>query len=148
MNKFVNKTVTTPTTDIYTEETIRAFNLLGMPADADHAMISAFGFDLLPSATNTQSSDTDVLVASKDQNNNWQCEWTSISDFNSVKEAQHKAVLARANRDRLLARTDWTQGKDISTEVSNKWTEYRQALRDITSQEGFPNNIQWPVQPQ
>lgn len=147
MNKFVNKTVSTPTTDIYTEETIRAFNLPGMPIDADHAMISAFGFDLLPAASNTQSSDTDVLVASKDQNNNWQCEWVSSSEFNAVKETQLQSLVARANRDKLLARTDWTQGKDISAEVSTKWTAYRQALRDITSQEGFPTNIAWPVKP-
>jgi len=53
----------------------------------------------------------------------------------------------RSERDRKLIKSDWTQGKDIPAEVSTKWATYRQALRDIPSQPGFPWNITWPVEP-
>jgi len=48
-------------------------------------------------------------------------------------------------RDDLLAKTDWSQGKDIADAVSASWVTYRQALRDVPAQAGFPWNIEWPV---
>lgn len=56
---------------------------------------------------------------------------------------------ARAKRDRLLAETDWTQVLDapISAECREAFRVYRQALRDITEQEGFPETIEWPAMP-
>jgi hypothetical protein len=41
---------------------------------------------------------------------------------------------------------DWTQLSDISTEIKNLWSNYRQDLRDITNQTN-PFNITWPVKP-
>ena len=38
-------------------------------------------------------------------------------------------------------------GKDVDDAVSSQWTAYRQALRDISDQTGFPTNIQWPQKP-
>ena len=57
---------------------------------------------------------------------------------------------ARAKRDKLLAETDWTQVLDapISAECREAFRVYRQALRDITEQEGFPSVIEWPVKPE
>ena len=55
----------------------------------------------------------------------------------------------RRHRDRLLAESDWTQGKDIPDEVSALWATYRQALRDITLQPEFPlGEIVWPQKPE
>ena len=54
---------------------------------------------------------------------------------------------ARDTRDNLLAKTDWTQAKDIPDAVSAKWAPYRQALRDVPQQAGFPENIVWPSKP-
>lgn len=56
---------------------------------------------------------------------------------------------AREKRDRLLAQTDWTQMPDspLSKELRKAYKVYRQALRDIPSQEGFPANITWPEPP-
>jgi hypothetical protein len=54
----------------------------------------------------------------------------------------------RAARNEKLAATDWTQGKDIPDNVSSAWATYRQALRDITVQAGFPWGVQWPTQPE
>ena len=55
----------------------------------------------------------------------------------------------RARRDKLLAETDWTQVLDapISAESRDAFRVYRQALRDITEQEGFPAAVVWPELP-
>jgi hypothetical protein len=57
------------------------------------------------------------------------------------------ASQVRAKRDSLLTVTDWTQNRDVPIAVSDKYTAYRQALRDITSQPGFPSDVIWPVKP-
>jgi hypothetical protein len=53
----------------------------------------------------------------------------------------------RTQRNRLLRESDWTQGKDISENTSNAWAIYRQELRDLPLQGGFPYSVQWPVAP-
>ncbi len=57
------------------------------------------------------------------------------------------AALARADRDALLAASDWTQGSDIPDAVRRVWRPYRQALRDLPRQPGFPRSIDWPARP-
>lgn len=57
------------------------------------------------------------------------------------------AAFVRTQRNTLLAQTDWTQLPDVSTEIKAKWAPYRQQLRDVTSQAGFPYNITWPTEP-
>ena len=56
---------------------------------------------------------------------------------------------AREMRDKLLAETDWTQLLDspLSDELREAYRIYRQALRNIPSQEGFPASIVWPEPP-
>jgi hypothetical protein len=53
----------------------------------------------------------------------------------------------REQRNRLLRDSDWTQTKDSPDAVDVLWQPYRQALRDITTQEGFPFNVVWPIAP-
>ena len=53
----------------------------------------------------------------------------------------------RIIRDRLLEQCDWTQSSDVPEETKNKWSKYRQALRDITKQSGFPFNVIYPEKP-
>ena len=56
---------------------------------------------------------------------------------------------ARAQRDKLLADCDWTQVLDapIDSATREAYRAYRQALRDIPDQEGFPGTITWPELP-
>ena len=54
--------------------------------------------------------------------------------------------LVRAERDRRLAATDWTQLPDVPLATKEMWANYRQALRDVTLQPD-PFNIVWPVAP-
>ena len=56
------------------------------------------------------------------------------------------AADARAKRNTLLAASDWTQVIDAPVDQA-AWATYRQALRDITTQAGFPETINWPVAP-
>ena len=56
---------------------------------------------------------------------------------------------ARAQRDKLQLDTDWTQTLDapIDSDTRAAYRAYRQALRDIPEQEGFPEAITWPELP-
>lgn len=56
------------------------------------------------------------------------------------------ANAARAKRDALIKETDFYMLPDYSL-VPEGIAEYRQALRDITGQSGFPHSIQWPELP-
>ena len=56
------------------------------------------------------------------------------------------ATQARTQRDALLSQSDWTQGADAPVDQA-AWATYRQALRDVPSQAGFPENINWPTAP-
>lgn len=60
-------------------------------------------------------------------------------------ESQKESV--RTKRDKLLAETDWTQVADAPVD-QEAWATYRQALRDIPAQAGFPWTITWPDQPE
>ena len=56
------------------------------------------------------------------------------------------AAQVRSKRNTMLSNSDWTQIAD-STADKQAWAAYRQALRDISGQSGFPWTIEWPEQP-
>jgi hypothetical protein len=70
-----------------------------------------------------------------------------IADYTPPDSAQ-LAAFARIFRDRRLAESDWTQLPDVPQAIKSLWATYRQELRDITQQAGFPQNITWPTKPQ
>lgn len=53
------------------------------------------------------------------------------------------AEQVRAERNSKLAATDWMALSDVT--MSPEWATYRQALRDLTAQAGFPTDIDWPT---
>lgn len=55
----------------------------------------------------------------------------------------------RSNRNALLAESDWVviYHTEKGTNIPLEWELYRQNLRDITAQEGFPYSITWPAKP-
>ena len=69
--------------------------------------------------------------------------------YTATKNAE-AATAARATRDGLIASCDWMAIKAFEggTTVSTEWATYRQALRDVSAQAGFPNTIVWPTQPE
>jgi len=52
----------------------------------------------------------------------------------------------RSQRDNLLSKTDWMALSDNT--MTPEWSSYRQALRGITAQEGFPFSVDWPTKPE
>lgn len=64
----------------------------------------------------------------------------------TIKTSEQLAEEVRAERDRLLIQSDWTQLPDAPVEQV-AWAAYRQALRDITAQSGFPIDVLWPAPP-
>ena len=58
-----------------------------------------------------------------------------------------KAAEVRAERNTKLSATDWTQAADVPQAVKDSYVSYRQALRDVPNQSGFPNEIVWPDAP-
>jgi hypothetical protein len=96
----------------------------------------------------------------QDAKGNWVQAWSVRDMFaddedstKAEKEAAYQATLdnaaansVRDQRNRLLAESDWTQVLDAPIDQA-AWATYRQALRDITAQEGFPHNVTWPTKP-
>lgn len=78
----------------------------------------------------------------------WQTAWT-VRDMTEAEVAQQlesKSAAIRQQRDALLVGSDWTQVLDAPVNQA-LWSVYRQALRDITTQAGFPWTIEWPTEP-
>ena len=65
------------------------------------------------------------------------------------EKRKKKEAEVRAKRDYLISQTDYLLQPDypISDADLAKIKEYRQALRDVPSQEGFPDNVVWPEMP-
>ena len=73
---------------------------------------------------------------------------TLLNDAKEHDRSIHAKAI-REKRDRLLNESDWTQANDtaLSQEMVEAYRVYRQALRDITGQEGFPYSVIWPEKP-
>lgn len=61
-------------------------------------------------------------------------------------ETDAQAEQVRQKRNQKLTESDWTQVADAPVDKA-AWATYRQALRDITSQSGFPWSVVWPIEP-
>jgi len=71
---------------------------------------------------------------------------TNASQSEIDYRLENQWFIIRETRNELLAECDWTQLADIPSETKVIWSEYRQSLRDITSQTN-PFSITWPVKP-
>lgn len=68
-----------------------------------------------------------------------------MAEYKAMKDAE-QAKNVREDRNLRLAECDWTQLADSAVDKA-VWATYRQALRDVPSQSGFPWNVTWPTQP-
>lgn len=100
-------------------------------------------YDVYP-VTALEKPDYDPLVQSLVQgqpsldNGSWKVSYTVQNMLQSEAEAN-----VRSERDSLLQGTDWWAVSDRT--MTAEQTAYRQALRDITSQAGFPFSVTWPT---
>ena len=83
-------------------------------------------------------------------NNGWHQTWYIENKSNDEisQQVEHDKNQVRNTRNQLLADTDWIVIKSLETNSDfTDWKMYRQELRDITSQETFPDVI-WPTKPE
>jgi len=68
--------------------------------------------------------------------------------YKATKDAE-QAKSVRTTRDTKLAECDWRviKAAETATTLDAAWATYRQALRDVTTQSGFPWTITWPDAP-
>jgi hypothetical protein len=154
---------------VYEDEFHRINFGLGMPKVLTEAVINEWGGDIVfegPQATGGtvyQYSQRDGVVQIGDK---WYTNYIlgpvfidraatedepaktaaeQEAEYKAMKDAE-QAKNVRADRTKRLADSDWTQIAD-STADKTAWATYRQALRDVTAQAGFPWTIDWPVAP-
>ena len=80
---------------------------------------------------------------------NWVIENMPVDEaaaYRVIKDAE-QAASVRTSRTQMLNDSDWTQVADAPVDKA-VWATYRQALRDVTAQSGFPWTITWPDAPQ
>jgi hypothetical protein len=108
------------------------------------------GFVLVHSAPSPAVGHHEKLieVAPVKDGNRWVQGWSVVdmTEEEKVVADEQRAIAARAERNAKLSASDWTQVADAPVD-KQAWAGYRQALRDITAQAGFPWNVQWPEQP-
>jgi len=94
----------------------------------------------------TDFSEFDAIVADRQVEINRRDEEEIQKALDNEPSEEEKDL---SQRDALLEDTDWIVIKylDIGDPVPQEWSDYRQALRDITEQAGFPGNVDWPEEP-
>ena len=113
-------------------------------------VLEALGAD--PVLEGPQAQPTRYQVAFRDGVQQIDGQWFtkySVADMDADATAAADAAQAKSVRDQRntkLAECDWTQLADAPVDQA-AWSTYRQALRDLTKQKGFPWTINWPTQP-
>lgn len=92
-----------------------------------------------------KATELQPILIEEEWTQHWEVQELTADEVQVVYDSH--AAEVRANRYRLLVESDWTQFKDVSDDISNIYTLYRQELRDISKQAGFPFNIVWPAIP-
>ena len=99
----------------------------------------------------TQQAIADANNPYRDEDGLWRYGWNVLDKSEEVIEhdTSIKAMQVRKERDVLLTECDWATLKaaDTATPIDEAWATYRQALRDITTQDGFPYTVTWPTKP-
>jgi len=70
-----------------------------------------------------------------------------MKEMTKEEELKDAAHFLRVKRDQLLKASDWSQLPDAAVKDQQAWSEYRQALRDLTDQPNFPKDVEWPKEP-
>jgi hypothetical protein len=74
-----------------------------------------------------------------------EAEWDAMEAQHTSEADTREAKKVRQKRNQLIQQTDWRAVSDRT--LSDEWRDYRQALRDIPAQPGFPNDVIWPSEP-
>lgn len=126
----------------------------------DDATLAEFGYARFH-FSDPDAHDPDLQEAKeitpKQIKGKWTQRWEIVEKYTAAEKDEFIAkrdadrletqkAYVRAERNAKLAASDWTQVADAPVD-SSAWAAYRQALRDIKEQEGYPWKIEWPEQP-
>ncbi len=135
---------------MFEDEFRKLFPNTSMPQQLSEELINEFGGDVV--LEGPQAQPTRYQVGFRDGVEQIDGKWYtkySVADMEQEAIAAKDAEQAKSVRDQRntkLKDSDWTQVADAPVDKA-AWATYRQALRDITAQEGFPWTIDWPVNP-
>lgn len=156
---------------MYESEFRALFPNTSMPQQLSEELLNSFGADVVfegPQATGGTVYQYSQASGVEQVNGKWYTKYilgpvfldqvvdgvtTTAAEQEDAYKAQKDAEQAknvRATRDAKLAECDWTQVADALLDApvdKTAWATYRQALRDITAQEGFPWTVTYPEKP-
>ncbi len=135
----------------YSPPRLRADNPgTSFPAEMSAELLAEWGvFPVTPTPSPVVDHTQNVAEAMPALiNGAWTQAWsvTDATPEEIAARADDQASAVRADRNRRLAACDWTQLPDSPVDAG-AWAAYRQALRDVTAQAGFPWAVAWPTPP-
>ena len=113
----------------------------------DEDLLDAFDTDIVfegPQKHGTPPYSYTYRDGVEEINGKWYTKYTIGQRDKAPIDKQHEENMRR-QRDNFIKESDWRAVSD--RELEPEWKEYRQALRDITKQEGFPYDVKWPKDP-
>lgn len=124
------------------------------PSQWSAELVDNLGLDPVletPAPATTRYQTASKNGVEQDAKGNWVWKW-SVSEMDDEAKAAMDAQQAssvRSTRNKLISESDWTQLDDtpISNSKKLEWAAYRQSLRDVPDQTGFPWDIAWPKKP-
>lgn len=115
------------------------------------ASLPEFGYAVVQPVTQPQVNYTKNVIEGTPQKVGtiykqvWQISDATATEISDRTSAESKSV--RQERNNRLSLCDWTQLSDSPGSTRAAYVQYRQALRDVPSQSGFPWTITWPEEP-
>lgn len=134
-----------PSVEFQTLESIRCMTFRGFSEDTTEDDLISIGFIPVEKPEGSQPLGT-ILVINRTEPGDYSALWMNYVEYTELLDDARYDSIIRNTRNALLKESDWTQINDAPVD-KQAWAEYRQLLRDITQQEGFPRNISWPIKP-
>lgn len=135
----------------YTTTNLRNDNpTTSFPAELSPELLAFWGvYQVSPTPRpNIDYTQNVVEVTPTLLNGVWMQTWqvTDATPEQVAERTDSQADTVRTERNERLAACDWTQLPDAPVDAA-AWATYRQDLRDVTAQAGFPWNVVWPQTP-
>lgn len=132
------------------QEFRRMYPNTSMPIPLTLEVINEFGGDIVLQSPQPQPTRYQFFYRDgvEQIDGKWYTKY-AIADLDAEGKALKDAEQAeniRQTRDKMLQESDWTQLADASVD-KQAWANYRQTLRDITIQDGFPFSVVFPDKP-
>ena len=91
-------------------------------------------------------ADSNGSAIESSKPSDWGTTWSAVKAKSDELKAAEPMKLLRAERNRLLAETDWWASNDLT--ISDERKTYRQELRDITKSATSLDDVKWPTKPE